>query len=154
MYVASIPGITILSGTWRVLDATIVSQNSTTVTINWTSTGKKTISYSARTNRGVIEGFYLVKVLDSSAPSAPTAPTISSQSCSSASLQRANPPSGVTWYWQGTNSNGTSMSNSNTTYTVSASGTYYLRARNTSGIWSAAIYEMIIQKAVPNKGIN
>jgi hypothetical protein len=67
---------------------------------------------------------------------APPAPTISSSSaCGSVVLARANPPAGVTYYWQGT-SCGTSTSNSATTYTVTTSGNYKLRAKNSSGVWS------------------
>lgn len=44
--------------------------------------------------------------------------------------------SDITWYWQ-TSATGTSTANSATTYTVTANGTYYLRAQNTaSGAWS------------------
>ncbi|MGB3948878.1 MAG: peptidoglycan DD-metalloendopeptidase family protein [Bacteroidia bacterium] len=68
---------------------------------------------------------------------APPAPTISNASaCGSVVITRANPPAGITYYWQGT-SCGTSTSNSATTYTVTASGNYKLRARNSSGVWSS-----------------
>lgn len=68
---------------------------------------------------------------------APPAPTISSSTaCGSVVLARANPPAGVTYYWQGT-SCGTSTSNSTATYTVTASGNYKLRAKNSSGVWSS-----------------
>ncbi|MEZ5001690.1 MAG: HYR domain-containing protein [Chitinophagales bacterium] len=45
----------------------------------------------------------------------------------------------VTWYWQGTNSNGTSTSNPSTSnYPISSNGTYYLRARgDRNGAWSS-----------------
>jgi len=67
----------------------------------------------------------------------PPAPTISNASaCGSVVLSRANPPAGITYYWQGT-SCGTSTSNSTATYTVTASGNYKLRAKNGSGVWSS-----------------
>jgi RHS repeat-associated protein len=67
-------------------------------------------------------------------PSTPSTPTIQNN-CGNSVLTRATPPSGETWYWQGTDQNGTGM-NSSSTYTVTTSGTYYLRAQNnTTGCW-------------------
>jgi|GEM_PF-1286837 len=69
------------------------------------------------------------------APSSPPAPTISSNNnCGNKILTRASPPSGTTYYWQGTGC-GTSTANSSLNYSVSNSGTYYLRANNSNG-WS------------------
>ncbi|HTJ51991.1 MAG TPA: DUF6443 domain-containing protein [Cyclobacteriaceae bacterium] len=49
------------------------------------------------------------------------------------------PPAGYTWFWQ-TTSTGTATTNSTTSYTVSTSGTYYLRARSTCiDSWSPAV---------------
>ncbi|MCE7864499.1 MAG: hypothetical protein DYG99_13235, partial [Bacteroidetes bacterium CHB5] len=61
------------------------------------------------------------------------------QNCGSTVITRTtNPPSGVNWYWQ-TTATGTSTTNNSTTYTVSAGGTYYLRARwGTTGSWSSS----------------
>ena len=51
-----------------------------------------------------------------------------SPNCGTVTISRStNPPAGVTWYWQ-TTSNGTSTANSGSTYGVTTSGTYYLRA--------------------------
>ena len=52
--------------------------------------------------------------------------------CSSATLS-ATGGSGGTIYWQGTNSNGTSTATPANSYTVSATGTYYFRAKNSCG---------------------
>ncbi|MDY8137073.1 DUF6443 domain-containing protein [Aquimarina sp. 2201CG5-10] len=136
-YRASASGLALSSGRWHVQGATIIDQNTTTVTIKWTSTGNKYIDYVGSTTRGgLAEGFYRVTV-NEVAPAMPTNPIIASQDCNQAVLQKnENTPSGVTWYWQGTNSNGTSTSNANTTYSATASGRYYLRARSSSGTWS------------------
>ncbi len=69
----------------------------------------------------------------------PDTPTATTANCA-VTLSRGTPPSGVTWYWQGTNSSGTSTANSASTYTPSGNGTYYLRARSngSSGQWSAS----------------
>ncbi|MEM9859099.1 MAG: DUF6443 domain-containing protein [Bacteroidota bacterium] len=78
-------------------------------------------------------------------PSTPSEPAITYQYggeapgvCSNgATLQKPNEPSGITFYWQGTNSSGTSTANSSDTYQVTGTGTYYLRAkRDNSDCWS------------------
>lgn len=67
----------------------------------------------------------------------PPPPSVSGNTCGNKTLTRSTPPSGVTFYWQGT-SCGTSTGNSAATYVVSTSGTYYLRARdNSSNVWSS-----------------
>ena len=49
-----------------------------------------------------------------------------------------SPASGDTWYWQSAE-DGTTKTNSGTTYDVSAAGTYYVRSYNTAGdCWSDA----------------
>ena len=81
----------------------------------------------------------------STPPAQPLNPTSNFTPCSPVTITRSgNPPAGETWYWQGTNPNGTSVnSGSGPTYTANSSGTYYLRAINSSGCWSsqsASIY--------------
>jgi Secretion system C-terminal sorting domain len=67
---------------------------------------------------------------------APPTPTIASQTCGTVVLEIANPPSGVTYYWQGT-SCGTIATNSDSTYEVTTSGTIYVRyyVNTTSSHW-------------------
>ncbi|RSC92064.1 DUF6443 domain-containing protein [Tenacibaculum singaporense] len=68
-------------------------------------------------------------------PSTPSTPTVT-KNCGNTVLKRGTPPSGITWYWQSTNS-GTSTANSSTSVTRTSGTIYYLRARNnTSGCWS------------------
>jgi RHS repeat-associated protein len=70
-------------------------------------------------------------------PAVPSLPSVSSNTCGDKTLTRSTSPSGITWYWQGTSSTGTSTTSSNTTYIASASGTYYLRAQdNSTSCWS------------------
>jgi RHS repeat-associated protein len=72
-------------------------------------------------------------------PSVPNPPTTTTYSCGNQTLTRVGTPSGgVTWYWQGTNSSGTSTTSSGSTYTASILGTnnYYIRAK-TSLCWSS-----------------
>lgn len=74
-----------------------------------------------------------------SIPADPANPTSNSPQCSSPGVTiTANgaPPAGETWYWQ-TSATGTSTANSGSTYTVSTSGTYYIRSQdNTTLAWS------------------
>ena len=78
-YYASSSGINIYSGNWSVYGATILSQNATSATIKWTSSGTKIIEYIAtNTSSGLLEGFKSITVNSVSAPSTPTTPTISS----------------------------------------------------------------------------
>jgi gliding motility-associated-like protein len=79
-----------------------------------------------------------ISVSITSTTSAPNNPTSNSPQCSLVTITHSGtPPSGTTWYWQGTNANGTSTSlGSGATYTTTTSGTYYLRAQNSAGCWS------------------
>src|SRR5262249_25628215 len=74
-----------------------------------------------------------------SGPATPANPVPNSPQCSTAGVTIPAPgtaPAGETWYWQ-TAANGTSTSNSSSTYTVFTSGTYYLRSQdNTTLNWS------------------
>ena len=74
-------------------------------------------------------------------PPTPSAPTAASNpSCGATTLNTMTPSAGETWYWQGTNASGTSTTNpTSSTYPVSVSGTYYVRAQdNTTLCWSTA----------------
>jgi RHS repeat-associated protein len=82
-------------------------------------------------------------------PAVPSTPTYSDD-CSTGTITRGTPPSGISWYWQGTNSAGTSTADASATYVVSASGTYYLRAyNNSSGCWSASSTPVIVTLTTP-----
>ena len=75
-------------------------------------------------------------------PATPTTPTTTgaNPTCNANSLNTLTPLSGQTWYWQGTTASGTSSSSpTSSTYPISSTGTYYVRAQdNTSMCWSAA----------------
>lgn len=76
-------------------------------------------------------------------PATPPVPTVSSNICGNKTLTTVAPPANVTYYWQGT-SCGTSTTDAALTYSATASGTYYLRAYNTSGQWSTACASVIV----------
>ncbi|MDD3875876.1 MAG: gliding motility-associated C-terminal domain-containing protein [Bacteroidales bacterium] len=77
------------------------------------------------------------------APPQPSTPTLNPPGgsyCAGANVLLetvGNPPVGVTWYWQ-TSSTGVSTTNSGSSFTVTNSGTYYLRPRTGSGCWGTA----------------
>ncbi len=78
-------------------------------------------------------------VVVDSYPIVPAAPTSNSPQCNSVTITRTGtPPAGITWHWQGTNANGTSTSlGSGLTFIANTTGTYYIRAMNSTGCWSA-----------------
>ncbi len=79
----------------------------------------------------------------------PPNPTVtSSNTCGDKTLTRANPPSGSTYYWQGT-SCGTSIANSSLNYNVSSTGTYYLRAKYSNGTWSTCSSKSVTINQIP-----
>ncbi|WP_234974672.1 DUF6443 domain-containing protein [Tenacibaculum agarivorans] len=128
----------IQSAEWFVSNATIISQTTKSVQIKWNSIGKQTIRYVINHRSQVFEITYDVYVSTPIAPppSTPKIPYILSQDCKSTTLTKSLSPFNTTWYWQGTNPNGTSTSNQSFNYRVTRSGRYYLRAQNASGIWS------------------
>jgi hypothetical protein len=73
-------------------------------------------------------------------PANPANPTSNSPQCASVGVtltRNGTPPAGQTWYWQ-TSPTGTSTTNSGSTFTAAASGTYYIASRTTTnGCWSA-----------------
>ena len=126
-------------------NAATLIPNGSSLSINFDRNyyGPATISVSASNSCGTTTDSYPINVL----PPIPPNPTLTAEgTCSGqATLRRVgSPPSGVTWYWQGKNSNGTSRSLGSGEYyypnsSTGGSGYYYLRARNnSSGTWSNA----------------
>jgi RHS repeat-associated protein len=133
------PGVFVFAANWSVTGGTIQSQNNNSATIQWTSAGSQQITYTiTSSSSGMMSTIYGVNVAGVVGPNVPSNPIIVSQNCTSATIQKTgSTPSGVTWYWQGTNSNGTSTIQSATSnYSATASGNYYIRARNSNGVWS------------------
>ncbi|HRS99525.1 MAG TPA: PKD domain-containing protein [Bacteroidales bacterium] len=69
--------------------------------------------------------------------------------CGGSMTLTATGGTGGTIYWQGTTSNGTSTTTPSTSQTVSASGTYYFRARSNEGCWGNQGSAMITINPVP-----
>nr|WP_299381216.1 DUF6443 domain-containing protein [Allomuricauda sp.] len=103
--------------------------------------GLVTYSYN-----GLTQSFAVSQDASTNPPQAPNTPNLvaNSNGCGQVTLERSgNPSSGVTWYWQGTNSNGVSTASSNNAenndYVATQSGTYYIRARGSNGLWSSSV---------------
>ncbi|MBA3662703.1 MAG: T9SS type A sorting domain-containing protein [Bacteroidetes bacterium] len=102
--------------------------------------GSQRWAQNSQTYSWIVNHYYISTVGYSicSPVSVPPPPVLSSTVvCGNKTLTRGTPPSGVTYYWQGT-ACGTSTANSALSYVVPSSGNYYLRARNSSGSWSSA----------------
>src|SRR5258706_6886874 len=80
-------------------------------------------------------------------PADPGNPTSNSPQCSSPGVTltaNGTPPAGETWYWQ-TSAAGTNTANSGSTYTVTTSGTYYIRSQdNTTLAWSTGAGSVVV----------
>lgn len=101
-----------------------------------------TTTYYASNYSGGVWGSSCVSytIIVNPLPSAPSDPSSNSPECNTVTILRSGtPPTGMNWYWQGTNANGTSTTlGSGANYSVSSSGTYYIRAMNSFGCWSAS----------------
>ena len=88
----------------------------------------------------------------SAAPATPPNPTVQAQNCGNTVIQRTGaPPAGVTWYWQGTSCGTSTGLGSGETFTCTADGTYYLRARdNASGLWSPGCGSVAVTVVLQN----
>jgi hypothetical protein len=96
-----------------------------------------------------------ISVVVYSLPSVPATPSSNSPQCASVTVSRSgNPPAGATWYWQGTNPNGTLTNlGAGPTYTANASGTYYIRALNNNNCWSSSSASTAVTVFTTNTGV-
>jgi hypothetical protein len=134
---------------WQGTNAFGTSTGNSSSTYTATSSGTYYIRARHNTSRCWSNNSRAVSVSIKAAPSTPSTPSVQNN-CGNTKLTRGTPPGGVTWYWQGTNSTGTSTSNSSATYTATSGGTYYLRARNnSSGCWSSSRSVSVSVNAVP-----
>jgi RHS repeat-associated protein len=143
-YIASFSkGMTVYTANWSTPGGTVTSQNINEATVLWTTAGIHELKYNVTSsNNGVLEATFLVRVEATTVPDPPTTPSILSIDCSGAVLQNTGSiPSGVMWYWQTSWNGESTLYPAINTYTVSNSGTYYLRARNLGGtdVWSSAV---------------
>ncbi|MEQ1585776.1 MAG: DUF6443 domain-containing protein [Cyclobacteriaceae bacterium] len=106
--------------------------------ISWTSAGTSTIGFSAYGQAPMATLNVTISCPTAATPS--TTFSYSSNVCGPQTISYSGgPPAGVTWYWQ-TSSGGIDQTYSSSSYTISASGNYYLRAKpNCSSTWSSAL---------------
>ena len=133
------------------------SVNGTTTTLGsgptYTTTSSGTYYLRAMNSVGCwssISSFITLSV--AGYPLSPSNPTITNNQCTSATLTRTgSPPSGVIWYWQGTNSTGTVTTlGSGATFNATSSGTYYIRAVNSAGCWSTNLGDITVNLTSPS----
>ncbi|MGX1931134.1 DUF6443 domain-containing protein [Flagellimonas sp. 2504JD4-2] len=144
--------------TWSVpAAATIIGSNTgSTVVIRWDRAG----TYFVRADYSGTPGFDVFNVTVTL--QSPATPTIDSASCGEATLTVDHNDSlkpratGVSWFWQGTNSNGTDSSasvNATQPYKATEIGSHYIRARDDqSGEWSASSSSVYVASIPPVTG--
>ena len=142
------------TGSWdNVSGAPYSGENTATLTINPATSDMNGNQYLCEITNTAHTCVVTTPIQTITVNGLPETPSISDTNnyCDNTDIIRDNPPSGVTWYWQGTNPNGTNSSNSGGTYNVSSDGTYYLRAQSSEGCWSdnSASQEVEI-RATPN----
>ncbi|MEQ8648229.1 MAG: fibronectin type III domain-containing protein [Cyclobacteriaceae bacterium] len=140
---------------WQANSGQVMSSEETNASIKWTSAGSGSVVYDVFTYYGYYWGDLSVSITGTP-PANPGNPTISNPgACTGqATLSRnGTPPSGVTWYWQGKVANGTSTTKGSGSTFIANEGTgnYYIRARNSSGQWSAGsgVVNVIITNPAP-----
>lgn len=127
---------------WKLNGTDIPSQTSSTYTSTTlantnaiscviTVTGGCVTSNSATSNS--------INMVVNALPATPANPVAAANpSCGSTTLNPMTAPGGETYYWQTTALGTSTANNAASSYTVSTSGTYYVRAQNTAGCWSSA----------------
>ncbi|MFH1120221.1 MAG: CARDB domain-containing protein [Bacteroidota bacterium] len=84
-------------------------------------------------------GNFTICVYGCSNPANPANPTSNSPQCGNVTITRSgSPPSGETWYWQGTSCGTSTSLGSGNTFTATSSGNYNIRSYNSAcGTWSS-----------------
>ena len=133
--VTSVSGAT--SYTWTLPSGWTGTSTTNSITVTPSATSG-TISVTANNTCGSSTPQTLAVTVNA-VPGTPSVPTSDNAACGNVTLTRGTPPAGEIWYWQGTNANGTSETDSSPTYSATTSGTYYIRSKNTTtGCWSSS----------------
>lgn len=91
-----------------------------------------------------------IKIFPNSVPPPPV-PTLSTNNCGPKILTRASPPTGFAYYWQGTSCGTSTSLGSLSNFTVTASGTYYLSAKDlNTGAWSTCSSKAVTINQIPS----
>ncbi|SKC55115.1 DUF6443 domain-containing protein [Ohtaekwangia koreensis] len=103
-------------------------------------------------------GYAQINVTVNQPPATPPAFTVSTNTCDAKTLTRPTAIPNVSWFWQGTDSQGTLTDNGTATYQAIVSGVYYLRARTSAGCWSnnssSANVTVVTTPATPTTATN
>ncbi len=141
-------GNTITGATWSADGGTVLSTSVSSTdyraVIRWDDVRPDGIVTLCNSTGHIIKQVNAIEVID--IPLAPADPLASSNNCGTGNLTRqGSPPPGVKWYWQHS-SNGTNTTlGYGSTYTVTTSGTYYLRAVNDiDPAWSSGVGQATI----------
>ncbi|WP_422350083.1 DUF6443 domain-containing protein [Flagellimonas sp.] len=122
--------------------ATIFGSNNNAFRLIMTNSGTLVVRARILDDTTVIHDLTESFPVSGGVPNDPGNPTVLSNNCGAPVLQRTGftTETGDTWYWQGTDDDGfhTTMG-SGSTYTAPGSGTYYIRARSTTGEWSPGL---------------
>ncbi len=138
--------ITACTGSTMTFYDDMVGTNPTTTAPIYNQTTPMTIYYACvNTTTGCRSAIQTLTTVQGTCatPATPGTPTSNSPQCANLGVTitaNGSAPSGETWYWQGTNANGTSTaSNATSPYNAATSGTYYIRAQNNATLcWSAS----------------
>jgi hypothetical protein len=124
---------------WQTTPTGTSTTNSGT-TFNVTTSGTYYVRSQNNTTLCWSSGTGSLAVIVNPLPTNPGNPTSNSPQCADAGVtltRSGTPPAGITWYWQ-TTPTGTSTANSGTTFNVTTTGTYYIRAQNNTTLcWSS-----------------
>ncbi|WP_425237720.1 DUF6443 domain-containing protein [Ulvibacterium sp.] len=120
---------------WNVSGAASWSGSGSSISV---TAGSSNYTVSANFTGGPGYSALFVNVTPSGPPN-PGNPTASTSNCEVTLTRTGSPTSGITWYWQGRTSSGTSITKgSGSTYVADeGSGRYYIRAKYNTGGWSA-----------------
>ncbi|NTW31747.1 MAG: hypothetical protein HGB12_03845 [Bacteroidetes bacterium] len=143
-----------ISGTLAAISGGTLTKSSGTVCVNYVnlngSTATGGAAFYAANSTNVSNGWSATSSCATS-PDTPENPTVSNISSTDATLNRhGTPPSGITWYWQGTSCGILTNLGSGSTLNVTYSGTYYIKAQNnTTGSWSSGCGSVLVNLLVP-----
>lgn len=132
-------------GYWTLSNAngTITYQDISSAQVYWIVTGTVVLKFIDGCT-DIVKAQKTITISANASCPAPSTPnptfSYSTNTCGDKTITYTGaPPSGVTWFWQ-TGATDISQANASNTYTAANSGTYYLRAYKSCGVWSATTF--------------
>ncbi|NTW31748.1 MAG: hypothetical protein HGB12_03850 [Bacteroidetes bacterium] len=144
-----------ISGSLAAISGGTLSKSSGTVCINYVSltnsiaTGGAAFYAANSTNVSGNSGWSFTSC--ATLPNTPANPTVSNLSNVGATLNiNGTPPDGIIWYWQGASCGVLTNQGTGSTFDVTSSGTYYIRAKNNAtGSWSSSCGSVLVSLLIP-----